>query len=526
MVVSPKNLWLTYDRKAAPLNVAEISTTSTSFGVEKKVYFDGEAAENCFTRIYARLLKVNDGKKLVLVLKAPQDDINNDDFSSFTNRGWSVLAVDYAGNSFGEKERFTIYPNQLEFANYDEEKLYASTDSPNASCQYIWTTIALRAVTFAESEGFERIAMLGVGIGGAQVFRACAITDVPKCGVSLFSPGFYPPADDINQLSGSVGLDVAGYAPLLKTPFYQLCCSNDADSSLDDINSLNEQAPNDAIMYIAARVGRSLTTEIQANIDKFMSVYLDSVTEAKSNLNMPEVTISGSENKMYFSLTCNEQPAEARVYVSHGITNASYRNWRKIPMQMAGEREYIGYTEVYSLDKPVYAFGTVLTNSGFLISSNVVKKTPSSINVTPTTIFKRRLIYDVDMGLDDFFTDGRIVKPVIKPGPFGINGICVKNNLCTYKIGDVAYSGERDGSLQLLLFSPVPQKVKFSVTDGDQFLTHVCEKAVSPENDWSKVTLAVSDLKSSDSNLFGWDRAIFLRIDTEEELLINSLLWV
>lgn len=525
MVVSPKNLWLTYDRKAAPLNVAEISTADTAFGMEKKVYFDGEVADNCSTRIFARLMEVTDGKSIVIVLNTPEEDVCESDYPTFIENGWSVLMVDYAGNAFCEKERFTIYPNKMAFANYDGEKLYAPSELPTDSCQYVWTTVALRAITFAESQGYERIALVGVGIGGAQVFRACAITNTPLCGVSVYSPGFYPPADDITQLSNSVGLDVAGYAPLLKTPFFQLCCSNDADSSLDDISTLNEQSSKHNLLYIAARVGRAFTAEIQSNIDKFLAVYLHSEA-TKPNLSMPLVTVSGSENKMYFSLTCNEQPVEARLYVSHGIINSSYRNWRKIPLEMAGEREYIGYTEVYSSDKPVYAFGTILTQSGFLISSNVIKKAPSSLNVTPTTIFKRRLIYDVDMGLDDFFTDGRVIKPNIKSGPFGINGICVNNNLCTYKIGDVAYSGERDGSLQLLLFSPVPQKIKFSVTDGDQFLTHVCEKTVSPNSDWSKVTLAVSDLKSSDSMLFGWDKAIFLRIDTEEEVLINSLLWV
>ena len=38
--------------------------------------------------------------------------------------------------------------------------------------------------------------------------------------------------------------------------------------------------------------------------------------------------------------------------------------------------------------------------------------------------------------------------------------------------------------------------------------------------------LQVSDLKSNEGYLSGWDKAILLRIDAEEEVLISSLLWV
>ncbi len=527
MVVSPKNLWADYNRSEMPLDVTEICTFETPFGKEKHVYFNGETTAVGCTRIYARaLLSSCNNDKIIIVMLSPEQDISSTDFLPLLEKGWSVLAVDYAGNAFA-RERFTIYPNVLSFANYDSSLLYEPAPTPQKSCQYVWTTVCLRSITFAESEGFSRIALLGEGIGGAQIFRSAAVCDFPVCAVSLYSPGFYPPSDDPDSGSLSIALDVPGYAPLLRVPFLQLCCSNDSDSSLDNICYLNEQSAGKSALYIAPRADRSLSAEIRENLDLFLSEYLDkdNPSDLYDFAPSPVLTANGAENKLYFSLKCTHPVAETFLFVSHGVTNSSFRNWRILSLEKSGENEFLGFTEVYSYDKPVYSFACIRTNDGFLCSSPVIKKIPSMLNVTPTTISKRRLIYDSDMGIDDFFTeDGSL--PHIKTGPFDIGGICAEKALCTYKIGDVSYSGDRDGVLQLLLFSPVKQSICFSVTDEEQFLTYTCTKTVSPEGDWTKLSLSVSDFKSNEGSFFGWDKAIFMKIEAEEEILINSLLWV
>ncbi|WP_251616119.1 hypothetical protein [Pumilibacter muris] len=530
MILSPKRLWENYDRSIMPLDTSVIRSFKTSFGTEKHVYYNGEATSLGCTRIYARLLlPENSSNKLVLAMLGADENIHDYDFSEFIKNGWAVLAVDYVGNAF-ERERFTIYPPSLGYANYNKNELYTIAEHPQKTCWYVWTTVCLRSFTFAESEGFSRVAALGVNLGGSTVIKAAALSDFPVCAASLFSPGFFPPSDDVDKLSERVSVSVDGYAHMYKIPFFQICCSNDVDSSLDRISELNEQAAGKSLLYIAPRVAKSYTKEIQSNINLFFSEYLDNsvLNEEEKNIFAPsfDFSASGAEDKMYFSLKCSHKLKEVSLFVSHGITNPAYRNWRAVPLEKAGEDEYLGYTQVYSSDKTVYSFACLTTENGFIYSTPVLKKVPSSLKIKPTVITKRRLIYDSDMGVDDFFAAEEKFVPEVKEGPFSIGGISASKGLCTYKLGDVAFSGSRDSVLQLLMFSPVAQEVTFSVTDEEHFTTYSCKKFISPETDWTKIMLQVSDLKSNEGYLSGWDKAILLRIDAEEEVLISSLLWV
>ncbi len=546
MVLSPHQLWENYNRSLLPLDVSEISSHKEENHTEKKVYFNGETSVAGCTRIYARyLIPTEKSNKAVIILSEPSEDISSIDFGYFINKGWSVIAVDYAGNAFN-RERFTIYPPALEYANFNSEKLYEVCDNPQKTCHYMWTTVCLRAVTFAESEGYDRVSLIGSGVGGAAVYKASAVCDFPCCAVTVFSPGFFPEADsDSPMMSLSVSLDVSGYSQMIKIPFLQLCCSNESDSSLDNISELmnrsfkkeimslnapSEKITNQSVYYIAPRVGKMLTCEMKENLKIFLSEFMDDDSRSEDAIDgiAPKInlTITGAENRMYFSLKCESNPKEAVLYVSHGINNSAYRNWRAVTLEKAGEYEYIAYINVYSADSPIYVFAVITSESGFKYCSNVIKKIPSSLKITPVSINKRRLIYDSDMLIDDFFTADRDITPVMKEGPFSISGICAKHGLCTYKIGDALFSSAPDGVLQLLLYSPVEQTVEFSVIDGEQYNTYTCSKTVTPATDWTKILLPINEFKSNDGVLTGWDKAIFLKINSEEEIILSSLLWV
>lgn len=543
MVISPQMLWAEHDRTLLPLDVSEIASVTAENGVEKHLYFNGEATPAGCTRIYARLfVPTEKTNKLVIIMLDPDSDISKTDISEYTGEGKALLIVDYAGN-VADRMRFTIYPPPLSFANYSAENLYKKTESPQKSCHYVWTEICLRAITFAQSEGYEKVALVGVGRGGAPVLRSAAICDYPSCAASFFSPGFFPPADDPELMEISVSLDVTGYSQILKVPFLHQCCSNDTDSSLDAISELSNKSADKDILYISKRSSgkceknilnivpratRIFTKETIENLKMFLNLYLgdENSCEIKDNLAPPlNLSISGGEKRMYFSVKCAVKLKEAQLYVSHGVTNPAYRNWRAVSLEKAGEDEYIGYTEVYSLDKPIYSFVSATTQEGFTYSTQVIKKLPSSLDITPTTIVKRRLIYDSDMGTDDFFTEGDGV-PLIKKGPFSISGICAQNGLFTYKLGDVAFSGGPDVNLQFLLFSPTPQEITFSFTDSDRFLTYSCKKYVTPDTDWTKVMISPSELRSSEGTFTGWNNVILLKIDAPNEIIISSILWV
>lgn len=544
MVLSPQMLWSDYNRFYLPLDSVIITDKQNDFGVENHVYFNGEATSAGCTRVYARYyVPEKKTDKLVLIMHEPDTDISAVDLSSYYNPETAILIVDYAGN-IQDRMRFTIYPHDLSFANYDKSSLYKTSESPQKTCHYIWTTVCLRAITFAQNEGYTKIATIGIGIGGASVMRSSAICDYPLCAASFFSPGFFPQGEDPELMAMTVSLNVTGYSQILKVPFLHQCCSNDSDSSLDAISELSDKSMENDILYISKRsenpckkdilnivprASKEFTAQMKNNLNKYVTAYFNSdfpceITDGLA----PDIsfTVTGAEDKMYFSVKCDTVLKSITLYVSHGIENAAYRNWRTVTLEKAGENEFIGYTEVYSANKPIYSFVSVVTNDDFVYSTQIVKKLPSSLKIHPTSIVKRRLIYDSDMGINDFFSSDKNYSPFIKEGPYSISGICASKGLCTYKLGDVAYSGESDNNLQLLMFSPVPQQVKFSVTDSEQFITFTCVKNISPDTDWTKILISPSDLRSSEGSFGGWDKAIFLRIDAEEEIIISSMLWV
>ena len=541
MVLSPQMLWNDYDRSLLPLEVSETASFETDFGIEKHIYFNGEATPTGCTRIYARYIVPKEGsEKLVIVFAEPETDISKIDISKYAKSDKAVMFVDYAGNAF-DHARFTMYPAVLSFANYKSDELFAVTESPAKNPHYVWTTVCLRSITFAQNAGFTRVGLIGISLGGALTLRSAAICDYPVCAASFFSPGFFPQSDDPELKSLAVSLDVSGYSPILKVPFLHLCCSNDFDSSLDAISKLSYKASDKDILYISKRSDtdceknilyisprsdKGFNKESVSNLEFFVDYYLDRDDNDDTLAPTTEFNVTGGDNKMYFSLKCDVKLSKVSVYVSHGVSNPAYRNWRTLPVEKVGENEYMGYSEVYSSDNPIYSFATVTTEEGFMYSTQVQSKIPSALRILPSTITKRRLIYDSDMGIDDFFTTQSDIKPEIKEGPFSINGICSENGLCTYKLGDVAYSGTPDSVLQLLMYSPVEQDVTFSVTDCDQFNTYKTTKHISPDTDWTKIMISSSDLKSQDGTFPGWHRIIFLRIDSREEIIINTMLWV
>ncbi|MDE6398859.1 MAG: hypothetical protein K2L51_06020, partial [Clostridiales bacterium] len=277
MVLSPKRLWETYDRSLLPLEVSEIARKQTENGTERRLYFNGEATALGCTRIFARLIaSAQKTEKLIIILPEPEQDVCAADFSFLSDNGWDILIVDHAGNAF-DHARYTIYPSALSFSDYNAQSLYKPVENPQKSCWYIWTTVALRAVTFAQSEGYTRVAMCGFGSGGASVLKTAAVTDYPVCALTFFSPGFFPESEDPELLGTNISMDVRGYAPLLKIPLLQLCCSNDTDASLNEINEFTEQAAQSsqkAALYIAPRVNKSLPKEMTANAVAFLSAYL------------------------------------------------------------------------------------------------------------------------------------------------------------------------------------------------------------------------------------------------------------
>ena len=104
----------------------------------------------------------------------------------------------------------------------------------------------------------------------------------------------------------------------------------------------------------------------------------------------------------------------------------TYRNWSRLNLERVSEDEYITKADVYVLKDETSAFVSVRYSNGVILSSEIVTRVPYMMGVAAKEIVRSRLVYDVDMGVDDWLIssdcggDGEIS---IKEGANGIEGV-------------------------------------------------------------------------------------------------------
>lgn len=500
--------------------------------MRQRLYFSGEHTANGVTRIFANLfIPLSQTKPpVVIVMNDLQQAADDYDAAELTDAGYAVLCVDYAG-AREDKERYTLYPKELDFANYfsNVETLNAVPSNPKLSCWYVWTTVLLRAVTLVESDSrlSREIALLGEGAGGSQVFKTAALENL-KCGITVFSTHVTVKADSNDDINFKACLDNRSYAPLCKFPVLSEVCSNDPENFFDRMSEIHAGAPDKYYLSVAERSSRELRPRQKQNIKLWLNQYM------KMGLPVfvkpPVIEARQSDKQLYCEIKAdvNMTLAKVELFAAYCVEVSAYRNWRKIKPQLAGEGDYLAKVDVYDASRPVYLFANVTYENGFTFSTPMLCKVPAAMGVEGANLIKSRLVYDSENGTDDWVTPrGGEQDVIMAQGVFGIEGVCTDTGaLATYKIGDVQYSAETDSILQMLISSQCAQEVEFAVRLPDDDSEYVCRRKMEKENNWSKVTLNAEDFKSAEGALASFQDAVYFCVRSPQRVLINSVLWV
>jgi hypothetical protein len=534
MILTPQQLWKDYDRKTLPLAASFLPGGACVGGSYRYVYFNGEKTSDGVARVFAKFYEPDLSpataarlKTAVVVFDHPTRTVDAFDAGEYLSRGFAVLVVDYAGAD-GDKERFTLYPKSLSYANYPQADLEGLHDSdPTGSCWYVWTTAALRAVTFLENAGYQNRFGIGIGYGGPHVWKLCYFEDTLRAGAVFFSG----PAADNASLSHKAAIGAPAYASLIKAPVYLQITSNEQNGSLDFMSALYEQAalnsPAGAHLSISERANRVVDPDRADNAARWFELILD----GKKLPPAPVVSPKNSDARLYCSVvTPNpEQIAAVALYVAHAQKNSAFRNWRAEPLQTVGEGEYLAQIAVPTPKEPVYAFVNVRYQNGICVSSAVSSVVPAALGVSAATLNFKRLIYDSTLGLSDWMVlynpGGKSVRLSLEKGPFGLEGIYSPSGLLsTFRLADPQYRGKSDSVLQLTLYSGAAQTVSFHITVGERKYTAKRELAAAEA--WSKQSFSPNDFKSQTGGLSDWDGVLTFEIESASKLLVNSALWV
>lgn len=544
-IISPKTLWRDYDRKELPLDTAVISDRSSGNVRELRVFFNGTPEVGACARVYARLVMPSDGKALpaAVLMRDAEYDIGGVDAAPFTDKGYALLVVDYAGRRV-DTPFYTMYPESMSYANFTAGCLTKAPRDPRNNCWIVWAKLMLRAVTYLESlEEIDssKIVAVGEGVASASVWKACVAEEKLCCGVSLFGSRFKPEyieedagdeAEDRAYLGYEAALMKASYAPFVKVPLLVMASSNDRDDSIDNISEAYSLIPKNVgcRLSISERMHRAIGFKQSRNFWLWLDRYIKGEGVIPEE---PALTASCSDHKLYYEVTADKK-AEAELFVSQAIEHGSMRNWHSEKLIKTGEGVYISRTDVYDISKPVYAFVNIFKD-GFSLSSPITEKLPAAMGVTATPVKPARLIYDSELGVDDWtvFSPTAAAQATMVKGPFDIDGVSAGSGaLLTYKLADVIYSGDGSDILQVCMFSAAQQEVTLSIIikedeEGEtQYYKYRATLMMSPEDNWRKINLVPSDFISESGACQGWDNIVSLKIDSGVPVVVKSVLWV
>jgi len=208
------------------------------------------------------------------------------------------------------------------------------------------------------------------------------------------------------------------------------------------------------------------------------------------------------------------------------------QSWSDTLSHKLSDGKYFSKVEVYNQNTPILAFVCVKYTHSLYLSSPVLLKMPSQMQVIaePKT---SRLIYDSDMDTDDFLVPNDydlkydVEKLVMEKGPFDISGVCsMTGQLKTFKLGDQKYKVKDNSALKLLLCVKEKCSVTFLLQNKDKE-EFECVRDLGPEDGWASVTLEPFEFKSHKCVLSDWKDIVSINIISGDvKLLLNSMLWV
>lgn len=539
-LITAQALWKDYDLRALPLSETVLSIEHKERYTIEYIYFNGEATVDGCTRIYAQLYtpsSIPSGASVVLMndVDEPFDTTYVD---LLVSCGYTVLVVDYAGKR--DEGRHTLYPQSLSYANYFGEeggfKLPLSAQEAKQSCWYVYATVMARAFVLLENrEGIDKtkISFFGVRRGALNVYKAAYLVPEACAAVALFNSSCVDGIDDTlpEAMLYKTCLASGCYASQLKVPTYIVEGSNNSENSLFDTNELYKVASDECRFYIAEHSDNTLMPYQRRSVIAF----LNTVCFSRNGLPQePRLEAKNSDRSLYYEIKVDrtEEVETVKLHYFYGLETGAYRNWTRLNLQRVSESEYLSKADVYLHKQETSAFASVLYDNGLILTGEIITKTPYLMGVDETQVVRSRLIYDVDK-MDSagwFIMDKRGFGEVtIEESEEGIKGVTSSvNSLTTLKIGDLHTCGDRDGSLQLLVYSAEEQNLTLEVVCRGEngYLKYECRKRPSSYGEWSKITLSYEDLRSEQGVMYGWNDAVSITVRSEKRLLINSLLWI
>ena len=552
-ILSPTLLWKDFSIKY-PLQESKTSEEVFDNVIYREVYFSGREVSDGRVRIFGVFAKSRTVKKTaktagILILPDASETINLKFVNLYVKQGYSVLMVDYRGET-EKQDNFTHYPPSVSYANYKNAKdsLFSCGDSADKTCWYEWVSVAKYALNYLKSQhDLDSIGVIGIKSGADVGWQLCATEDGIGCFVPIFSSGgrvfkgYYKNGDrdlpmNDDKLRFLAGLDASAYAQYLNCPTFYCtalnCAFTDFERAFDTFSRVPKITPlhfNLSPVYTDV-----VDSDTKRDVDLFFAKYLlnfkiDFPAEAKISVsvdgNRAQIVVEESD----FS---EHKPKKVSTFIAEGVDNPSFRNWRELKPETYEDGKQSYRYRISSSCSFVTVYSVISYRNGLTLSTKPVIKKFTELHYP-----KGNLLYSGKNGgilpvaslfkkaVGGVFYGGEI--PNSTKICAGINGLYCTEGVVFNRFNSNNFRLSEDSLLKFDVFAEKYCKLTATVLveeNGDikEYSFTVNEK---PAIVWKDVLIRLSDFKSETRRPigdFGSVRA--LKLCSDEPFVVNNMI--
>lgn len=549
-IMSPLTLWKDFDFQL-PLQESVIRETRILEYKVKEIYFSGRDTGEGRPRIFANYSYLEGVKRpAVIILPDFEKAAEFELAAEFLKRGYNVLAVDYCGEREDSEGKFTVYPENVDYANYKRRGRAFSYAEPSAkeTCWYEWTAAARYAVSYLLSkEETLSAAVFGIRGGGEIAWKLAGTDDRIKCCVIVSASGWeayrgafkYSENNSIEmdeeRYRWIAGVDSQSYAQYVKVPLYFAGCTNDGEYSSDRARDTLARVNAEARCLFDFSPDFSRCIDMRSY--KSACLFLDKYLKGKDLelCEAPEPAVTAEDGVFKLSVQKLQKTASYEVYYCEGGANPALRTWKKAAF-CGEENGVLNFTADFGGHRGIFlAYTRVTLENGFTASSKLAAAETEGINAVGSArvIFNKNereyvTACEGELYCGFIFKDENPLE--FGTGPSGIEGVYSKHGLKVY-VGSLGDGAARE-NLMLMLDLYAAEYTVFEVSIITEYGTerqcrYSCKVNVDASPVWQKLMFSKEKFKTDEGlPMKSAEKADVMVFGGSGRYLLNNVLFV
>lgn len=560
-ILTPTALWKNFilpDGVDATV-IQEIKRGKVAFS---KLYIKGRKVGEQNVKIYAELVRNVKNKTAPAIILLEDFEIKQDKnlIKSLLAKGYSVLSIDLYGKKEG-KENFTIYPDQISYANFEnsQDKLYTIENSAMNTCWYEWCAVIRYALKYLKDlESVDKVGALGFSKVATALWQVAGTDQNLDCVAFALNSGWLG-YKEIYKFGGMVepqfsdqmykfiaGIDSQSYALHVKCPTLMLSATNDVNFDLDRAYDTLSKIPDQVFkaMHYSVNVIKRVNNDAFNNLTIFFDKFL-----FEKEVELPkqsEIKCEIKDGKFVVEVEVEEQNKtrvrKVDVFVAEQKVNPALRSWLKIDTKKIDKTKFVGEYYPFSTAELLTCFATVEFSNGFKTSTNVLGKRFKKEEVNclnkSNVIYSSRIVNAESLfsplsSTDEYAHQIDVSgkgKVELKKGPMDILGVGSSRGLKTFAVSSDRYQPINNSLIMLDVFvkERADLTVKFVVDALGDKKEYLATASLLGGEVWHNVQFPMNKFKTAE----GLVLKEFTKVDALQiivngsEYLVNNILWV